>query len=130
VPLELGGSPAARANLWPEKGNSPNPKDRVEDAAKQALCARRMSLAMTQHAIASNWIALGQQLGVTRVPKPTPIPTLRPTPAPTPVPRPSLGPVYVPPATPLRHQPVRVRATRSIMRAIATSPANIAGSLT
>ena len=65
IPLELGGSPTSPENLWPEPGASPNPKDAVEDAANAAVCSGRMTLAATQQSMASNWIALGQQLGVT-----------------------------------------------------------------
>jgi hypothetical protein len=64
VPLELGGSPSNPQNLWPEPGASPNPKDAVEDAANHAVCAGHMSLAAAQQAIASDWVALGQRLGV------------------------------------------------------------------
>jgi hypothetical protein len=65
IPLELGGSPSSPQNLWPEVGASPNPKDAVEDAANAAVCDGRVSLAAAQRAIAANWIAFGQQLGVT-----------------------------------------------------------------
>jgi hypothetical protein len=64
IPLELGGSPASPRNLWPEPGASPNPKDGVEAAANQAVCQGRMTLAAAQAAIATNWIALGQRVGV------------------------------------------------------------------
>lgn len=63
VPLELGGSPTSPRNLWPEPGASPNPKDRVEDAANHAVCQGTMSLAAARQAIATDWIALGQRLG-------------------------------------------------------------------
>jgi len=63
ISLELGGSPTSSANLWPEPGASPNPKDRVESAANHAVCSGRMSLADTQHKIATNWIELGRELG-------------------------------------------------------------------
>lgn len=64
IPLELGGSPSSPANLWPEPGASPNPKDSVENAANQAVCTGKMALAVAQKAIAEDWITLGQQLGV------------------------------------------------------------------
>ncbi len=66
VSLELGGSPTSPQNLWPEPGSSPNPKDSVENAAKRAVCDGQMTLAAAQQAIATNWITLGQQLGVTQ----------------------------------------------------------------
>lgn len=65
VPLELGGSPSSPRNLWPEPGASPNPKDSVENAANRAVCDGRMTLAAAQRAIATDWITLGRQLGVT-----------------------------------------------------------------
>jgi hypothetical protein len=74
VSLELGGAATDPRNLWPEFGASPNPKDHVEDAAHEAVCDHRMSLATAQHEIATNWVVLGEQLGLGdlagRVPKP------------------------------------------------------------
>ena len=66
ISLELGGSPSSPQNLWPEPGASPNPKDSVENAANRAVCSGRMTLAAAQQAIATDWIAFGQQLGVTQ----------------------------------------------------------------
>lgn len=65
ISLELGGSPTDHRNLWPEPGASPNPKDKVENAAHTAVCDGRLTLAAARTGIASDWIALGQQLGVT-----------------------------------------------------------------
>jgi len=74
VSLELGGAPSDPRNLWPEFGASPNPKDRVEDAAHEAVCDHRLSLAAAQVDIATNWVLLGEQLGLGdlagQVPKP------------------------------------------------------------
>ena len=64
IPLELGGAPADPHNLWPEPGPSPNAKDRVENAARRAVCDHRLALAAAQQAIAADWTALGRQLGV------------------------------------------------------------------
>ncbi|MCU4184717.1 hypothetical protein K6U06_10125 [Acidiferrimicrobium sp. IK] len=64
VPLELGGAPSDPRNLWPEPGSSPNPKDRVESAARRAVCSGRLSLAGAQQAIATDWVAFGARLGV------------------------------------------------------------------
>ncbi len=64
ISLELGGAPSDPRNLWPEYGASPNPKDRVENAAKAAVCGHRLSLARAQVAIATNWVALGETLGL------------------------------------------------------------------
>jgi hypothetical protein len=66
IPLEIGGSPTSPANLWPEPGASPNPKDAVENAANEAVCRGTMTLAAAQQEMAANWIDLGRQLGVTR----------------------------------------------------------------
>ncbi|MDA8343134.1 MAG: hypothetical protein M0007_13060 [Actinomycetota bacterium] len=71
VPLELGGSPSDARNLWPQPGASPNPKDEVENAARRAVCDGRLPLASAQRAIATDWIALGRQLGVTTAASPT-----------------------------------------------------------
>jgi hypothetical protein len=68
IPLELGGSPTSPANLWPEPGASPNPKDAVEDAANRAVCNGEVTLTDAQQAIAANWIALGQKLGAINEP--------------------------------------------------------------
>jgi len=51
VPLELGGANDA-ANLWPEVGPVPNPKDTVEAALNTAVCDGQVSLARAQRAIA------------------------------------------------------------------------------
>lgn len=51
IPLELGGAPADRANLWFEPGQIPNPKDRVEDALHKAVCAGTTSLGKAQREI-------------------------------------------------------------------------------
>jgi len=64
VPLELGGAGWDVHNLWPEPGASPNAKDAVEEAANRAVCSGQLSLARAQQEVASNWIALGQELGV------------------------------------------------------------------
>lgn len=68
IPLELGGAPSDPANLWPEPGASPNPKDKVESAANRAVCDGRLALAEAQQAIAADWIALGDRLGVAGLP--------------------------------------------------------------
>lgn len=65
ISLELGGSPTSALNLWPEPGAAPNPKDSVENAAKAAVCSGAMTLAAAQSGIATDWMHLGQQLGVT-----------------------------------------------------------------
>jgi hypothetical protein len=76
VALEVGGAPADPANLWMEpyeapKGTAPpgtgsQTKDEVENAARAAVCAGRITLADAQHQIAADWAALGRRLGVPR----------------------------------------------------------------
>jgi hypothetical protein len=73
VPLELGGANDA-ANLWPEAGPVPNPKDPVEDALNRAVCDGRIRLARAQRAIAQDWETGESSLGLS---------VLAPAPAPT-----------------------------------------------
>jgi hypothetical protein len=84
IPLELGGSPRSVRNLWPEYdgGVIPNPKDKVEDALRDAVCAHRVRLAAAQRAIARDWKTAERVLGLT-APQPTPSPA-PPTPKPSP----------------------------------------------
>ncbi len=64
VALGAGGSPSDPRNLWAEPGATPNPKDAVEVAANRAICSRLLTLTQVQAAMATDWIALGRQLGV------------------------------------------------------------------
>lgn len=66
IPLELGGSPTAPRNLWPEydAGHIPNKKDAVENALRRAVCAGRVGLAAAQRAIAVNWTTAERKLGL------------------------------------------------------------------
>ena len=66
IPLSLGGSPRNPQNLWPEQGNSPNAKDRVEAAAHAAVCAGRIELRDAQQRIAVDWYGFGKTLSVIR----------------------------------------------------------------
>ena len=63
VPLELGGANDA-ANLWPEVGSLPNPKDHVENALHDAVCSGQVALHAAQRAIARNWETALQRLGI------------------------------------------------------------------
>lgn len=54
VSLELGGSNDT-ANLWPEPGPIPNPKDSIENALHKAVCAHKVTLTAAQQAIATDW---------------------------------------------------------------------------
>jgi hypothetical protein len=67
IPLELGGANDA-ANLWVETGTIPNPKDTVENALHDWVCAARPEqagerLAAARRAIASNWVTAPRRLG-------------------------------------------------------------------
>ncbi len=73
VPLELGGANDA-ANLWPEAGSLPNPKDAVENALNAAVCDGRVSLARAQRAIARDWETAETRLGLGSGPAPVPQP--------------------------------------------------------
>lgn len=55
IPLELGGAPKDPANLWPEPGGSPNPKDTVEGTLHWQVCAGQVTLVAAQQRIASDW---------------------------------------------------------------------------
>jgi hypothetical protein len=44
VPLELGGAPRDRRNLWPQPWPEAKRKDRLEAAYHRAVCAGRMTL--------------------------------------------------------------------------------------
>jgi len=58
VPLELGGSPTATTNLWPEPYSGTKTaytKDGVETKLKNAVCAGTITLASARSAIKTNW---------------------------------------------------------------------------
>lgn len=63
VPLELGGANDA-ANLWPETGTIPNPKDGVESALRAAVCSGEVPLLTAQLAIARDWLTAEKVLGL------------------------------------------------------------------
>lgn len=67
INLDLGGANDA-ANLWPEAGKVPNPKDRVEIRLHQWVCQARGAhaegrLATAQDAIAADWLTALQVTG-------------------------------------------------------------------
>jgi len=74
IPLEIGGSPADPANLWLEPyeppegaaavGTGSQTKDKVENAARVAVCAGRVSLASAQQQMVADWYTFGERLGV------------------------------------------------------------------
>ena len=62
IPLELGGAPADRRNLWPEPrhptdGWTAEEKDQLESALHRAVCNGTLSLEEAQQAIAGDWTA-------------------------------------------------------------------------
>jgi hypothetical protein len=57
IPLELGGSNDP-ANLWPQTGRIPNPKDRVENRLHHLVCTGHMDLIQAQREIAKDWTAI------------------------------------------------------------------------
>lgn len=63
VSLELGGS-NDEANLWPEAGSVPNPKDAVENRLHDAVCSGQVTLAAAQQAIAADWETALAALGL------------------------------------------------------------------
>lgn len=63
VSLQLGGDNDV-ANLWPEIGPIPNPKDAVETHLHTAVCKGRTTLSAAQHAIAANWETAEHDLGL------------------------------------------------------------------
>jgi hypothetical protein len=63
VSLELGGSNDI-ANLWPEVGKEPNPKDKVENDLHRAVCDGQVKLADAQEAIATDWETAESRLGL------------------------------------------------------------------
>ena len=98
VSLELGGSPTAVANLWPEPYGpalGAHKKDTVENTLHALVCSGALSLKSAQQAIASNWWAAYQRyvhVSAPTTPKPAPAPAPPPAPAPAPVPAPQGNP--------------------------------------
>lgn len=88
VPLEAGGSNDI-ANLWPQATAAvpgSREKDRVENYLHDQVCAGRMTLFDAQRAIATDWVAVYQQIaatGTTASSKPTSAPAASATPGPT-----------------------------------------------
>jgi len=86
ISLELGGSPTAEANLWPEPyagKDGARTKDQIENKLHALVCAHTITLTTAQHAIASNWVsAYDHYLGTPAPPAPPPS-TPAPAPAPT-----------------------------------------------
>jgi hypothetical protein len=65
IPLEVGGDPREHMNLWPQSYRTqPNAKDKdkVEAYLHMQVCAGAMDLRVGQHKIASNWVALYNEM--------------------------------------------------------------------
>ena len=62
ISLELGGDASDPKNLWPEPGQSPNPKDKVKNALHSAVCSDRITLKEAQARIATDWTTAEQAL--------------------------------------------------------------------
>ena len=66
ISLELGGDPNDPSNLWVEPNDRPgatstyNTKDTLENKLNSLVCTGRISLAVAQQAIATNWVAAYQ----------------------------------------------------------------------
>jgi hypothetical protein len=92
ISLELGGSPSAEANLWPEPyatAEGARVKDRVENTLHTLVCNHAITLATAQRAIASNWwTAYQTYVGAATAPT-TPAPARVPAPTPSPAPAPA-----------------------------------------
>ena len=64
IPLELGGAPYDRRNLWlePHAGKwGSYVKDRLENRLHDLVCAHQLSLAKAREEIRTNWIAAYRQ---------------------------------------------------------------------
>ncbi len=85
IALELGGSPNAETNLWPQPNNGgagAQVKDGLEKKLHALVCDRSISLETAQHALAGNWWGAYQTyLAPAQVPSPAPVPA-PPAPAP------------------------------------------------
>ena len=60
VPLEVGGSPSAITNLWPEPRHlvwGASRKDRLEDVLHDLVCRGAVALRVAQRVFETNWIA-------------------------------------------------------------------------
>lgn len=64
IPLSIGGAPDDPRNLWPEPRSgewSAGKKDQLEFVICRMVCAQEISLAVAQHAMATNWIEAWEQ---------------------------------------------------------------------
>ena len=63
ISLELGGS-NKQTNLWPEGAPGFHTKDKVENALHAAVCAGKMGLTEAQQGIATDWVKMAKQMGI------------------------------------------------------------------
>jgi hypothetical protein len=61
ISLELGGATNDPRNLWPEPGETNNPKDALENALKALTCRGAITLATAQQLISTDWVAAYQR---------------------------------------------------------------------
>lgn len=93
ISLELGGAPAAEANLWPEPytaAEGARVKDQVENKLHNLICSGAVSLTAAQDAIATDWWAAYQTYVGAAAAAPAPA-APQPVPAPAPAPAPAPG---------------------------------------
>jgi hypothetical protein len=60
----LGGSSEDPRNRWPQPEARPNPKDRLEIALHEAVCAGMIPLATAQRTIAASWVTAADDAGL------------------------------------------------------------------
>ena len=60
----LGGSSEDPRNRWPQPEARPNPKDRLEIALHEAVCADMIPLATAQRTIAASWVTAADDAGL------------------------------------------------------------------
>lgn len=60
----LGGSSVDSRNRWPQPEVKPNPKDRIEIALHESVCASMIPLATAQQALAVNWVTAADDAGL------------------------------------------------------------------
>ena len=63
-PVPNGSFPTREPRRVPHAGRVPNPKDLVENALRDEVCARVVTLAAAQQAIAADWLTAMQRLGL------------------------------------------------------------------
>ncbi len=60
----LGGSSEDARNRWPQPEAKPNPKDRIEIALHESVCASMITLATAQQALATDWVTAADASGL------------------------------------------------------------------